>query len=445
MKNKRNKNLLWRIHHWLGLYVGIVIAALSVTGALAVFIPEIDFWLTSQYYHLPKGEKYQDFTPLLTQVSANYPGYKIQGIMPPQQESDPLIFDFYNNDPKDAARFHVYVNPYNGTILGTKDHYNGLANYLRQLHVRMLDTLYGRQLVGTAGIGLFIISLTGILIYGKFMKKQSFGEIRKGRGLRIWMADWHKLIGITALAFNMLIAATGVWLGWQAKIIDWLDLKAPNAYKRPELLVDKKQDIHTPIEFYALIEKSKTAILDFVPTHVIPSVDGTSTVEIQGDIDGLPFEPHISKIIFDKASGEEIHRFDIRDQGLGAQLWYIQEGLHFGRFGGIWLKIAYALLGLTSGILSITGYVIYLSRNKQKYPTAQRATKKVFVYSAATLGIFILLGLSSVWIGYTFTSDLVTPCVYIFLFVYLSYQLFSYWRKKQSGKLEESIKNQQVG
>ena len=50
-KPKRNdKKLLWKIHHWAGLYAGILIGILSLTGALAVFIPEIDSLILKYSY-----------------------------------------------------------------------------------------------------------------------------------------------------------------------------------------------------------------------------------------------------------------------------------------------------------------------------------------------------------------------------------------------------------
>ncbi|MBN7817438.1 PepSY-associated TM helix domain-containing protein [Algoriphagus pacificus] len=437
MKGKRNKNILWKIHHWLGLYVGIVIAALSFTGAAAIFIPEIDQWLTRNYHQVSPKESKVPVADILVKLDSAYSDYRLLNIFPPASSYEALVFDYYKNDGANNARYHVYVDPYSGEILGTKDHYNGLANYLRQLHVRLLDNLYGRQLVGIAGIGLFIISLTGILIYGKFMKKQSFAEIRKGKGLRILMADWHKLIGITALVFNLMIAGTGAWLGLQPKIIQWFDIKAPNKFKRSEILKSAQEDIQEVFDYDHLVAKASLSIPEFIPTLVIPSSDGSNTVEVAGDIQGLPFEPHISKIIFDKTTGKEIFKYDIRDQTLGDQIYYIQEGLHFGRFGGIWLKIAYAILGLSSGILSITGYVIYLARQKNKYSKPNLALRRVSFYCLVGLMSFVVFGFISVWIGYAVATGIVTPLVYIFLFCYLSYQLYIFWHKKRT--IKESV------
>jgi uncharacterized iron-regulated membrane protein len=44
----------------------------------------------------------------------------------------------------------------------------------------------------------------------------------------------------------------------------------------------------------------------------------------------------------------------------------ILKQLHFGQFGGIWIKIIYALGGFTPAILSITGFVLWWKRRRRK-------------------------------------------------------------------------------
>ncbi len=42
------------------------------------------------------------------------------------------------------------------------------------------------------------------------------------------------------------------------------------------------------------------------------------------------------------------------------------EPLHFGRFGGLPVQILYAVMGLTAGFLSISGYAIYAIRTRRR-------------------------------------------------------------------------------
>ncbi len=40
--------------------------------------------------------------------------------------------------------------------------------------------------------------------------------------------------------------------------------------------------------------------------------------------------------------------------------------IHFGDFGGLWLKIAWSTIGLVPGVLAATGYLIWWSRVLKK-------------------------------------------------------------------------------
>ena len=42
------------------------------------------------------------------------------------------------------------------------------------------------------------------------------------------------------------------------------------------------------------------------------------------------------------------------------------EPLHFGDFAGMWLKVAYCLLGATSGFLAISGFVLWMLKRRHR-------------------------------------------------------------------------------
>ena len=434
MAAKKSKNLLWKIHQWIGLYVGIVIAALSITGAVAVFIPEIDSFLERKYELLETGDSYVPMNGVITQVQLENPGFRVLGAMPPVNATDPLILDiFYEAGAKDSQRVQVFINPYTGAILGQKSHTDSLSNYLRQIHVRLMDAWWGRQIVGLAGVGLFILCITGLLIYGQFMKNQVFGAIRT-KNLRILMADWHKMVGMAALLFNLMIAGTGAWLGLQPILIKAFDIENPNTFHRAEKISSPEIDIDQEYDYWKALEVAKSQIPQFTVTQIIPSKNGSNTIEVKGDAGHLPFEPHISKVVLDKTTLEILDVYDIRQQAFLDKFYYMQEGLHFGRFGGILLKIVYALLAITSGVLSITGFFIYLIRKKKTAEEKDQVKKTIFIYSISTIALMIALAMIAVFVGYAYATMLMTPAVYIFLFSFISYQLFRYWKKEKTSE-----------
>ncbi|MEM9078873.1 MAG: PepSY-associated TM helix domain-containing protein, partial [Bacteroidota bacterium] len=208
---------MWSIHNWVGVYAGVVIAVLSITGVVALFKAEIDEFVNSDYYYVQSEikETRVDITPVIDSLKQVY-GDKSVGLItvPRSPKENWIVHVFEQNSSVDIKGWEIFVNPYSGKVIGQRDYFKSIGYFIRNVHVRLYGPFFGRYFVGLAGIALLISTITGFWIYGNFMKKQLFATIRK-KSLRITMADYHKLIGVTTLVFNLMIAITGAWLGLQ--------------------------------------------------------------------------------------------------------------------------------------------------------------------------------------------------------------------------------------
>jgi hypothetical protein len=57
--------------------------------------------------------------------------------------------------------------------------------------------------------------------------------------------------------------------------------------------------------------------------------------------------------------------FDVRTAPWAARLDAMVAPLHFGNYGGLPVKLAYAVLGLTPGLLSVSGFVLWRLRRRR--------------------------------------------------------------------------------
>jgi len=435
------KRTLWKIHNLLGLYIGILIAVLSISGAFAVFKFDLDRLAAAKLYDVfPENRSYQ-LTESMRQsnkyIQETYDGMKLDYIYPPQKPDDPIVFQYmntYSREIDELMDFRVlmcHVNPYNSEILGVRRYGTSLSYFLRTLHVRLFDGIYGRQLVGIFGIFLLASTITGFLIYGNFMRSLSFGAIRK-KGLRVIFADWHKLIGICALFFNLMIAVTGAWLGLQGPLMDWFNIERPNIYHREEV-ISAEEDYATAIDLEAVSQRAEQYFPEMIPTMYKPSKNGQRIVEIFGNIPGFVYESDMQKLILDKADYSMKFRYNIHKQSFGDKLFFIQEALHFGDFAGIPMKILYALFGLTTGFLSISGYYIYLKRNSPSGNPAQPAgiILKAMLTVAA---VILLLWISTQWVGAYVTFAVFPLIAYSIIGLFLLKWIFRklYFRVKKN-------------
>jgi len=432
---KKNHNLLWKIHHWAGLYTGIVIGILCFTGALAVFIPEIDFMIQKNYYSVSSAPSASPkIGAALAQVKKDYP--KMSGLLidMPEKPGQVATFSFLvkgKNKASNQSHF-LFVDAGKDKVVGSRDRQNSIVNYLRQMHVRLYEGFWGRQLVGLGGVAFIVLTVTGFLIYGNFMKKQPYPKIRK-KNIRILMADWHKILGISALAFNFVIACSGAWLGLQPKLMNWLNIKAPNDYDLPKVM-KPKADAQTAVHWDEVFKAVKQHFPDLKPGYIRPSENGTASIAIHGNVEGQVYEKNLNTLVISKSTYQPLFKCDMRERSFNDKFYGVQEALHFGDFGGLGLKILYTVLGLTSAFLSISGFVVYLHRTDKKQHRKISPLKTTFIYTVLILLILTVIAMISIFIGYRQASTIAGIIVNGTLILFAIYALVNYITKKIKPK-----------
>lgn len=435
-----NKNLLWKIHNWLGLYSGIVILFLSITGAAALFRPEIDQLLNPKLTQIEPGNKKASLTKAVAKVLPMHPDKYLFEVEMPKAHLDTWIIRLM---PKEKSRLNpmiweVFINPHTGEILGERNYFKSFSYFLRNIHVRFYEAYYGRQIVGLAGIALFLSTITGLLIYGKFMKKQPFGKIRSTK-LRITQADLHKFIGISTLAFNLMIGITGAWLGLQAYLMYGLNIPQPNSFSRNDKVFTEIEDMYYPLDFDAIYQKSQLEFPNMIPWFIRPTTNGEGIVQVLGNVPGQAYERRSNKLVFDKQNKELLFKYNISDQNFGAKLYFVQESFHFGDFAGISLKILYCLLALSSGFLSLSGFIIYLERTRKSKSRLGKTIPLKTLLSRWAIGILstiVIIGTLSMKVGLGVPSLLVAIAFYGFLIAIVFKKLLFKTKKSTYKNLE---------
>lgn len=439
VKKKKGKNLLWTLHHWAGLYAGVLIGVICFTGAVAVFIPEINVMILRNKYAVSTDvPEVPAFSKSLEKLKDQYPGMKGLLITLPKTAGQPVVFDFSVKTPgvrKDAkkkvpsTRYTFFVDSSRDIILGSNIQQNSFVNYLRQIHVRLYEGVWGRQLVGLGGVALLVVTVTGLFIYAGFMKKQPYPKIRQGKGWRILMADWHKILGISALTFNFVIAGTGAWLGLQPLLIRWFKIETPNDFEAP-ILTTPKLDKKTTVSWNEVFKTMNTTFPDLKAEYIRVSDDGSSAITIAGNIKGQVYERSINTLVLSKDDLHPLFKYDIRDQPFSHKFYFVQEALHFGDYGGLGLKVLYTLFGLTSAFLSISGFVVYFYRTEKKSERRMSPLRITFLYGIALILLLGLIAMVSMWIGYGLAAKIAGYLVNGLFFGYLILVIFRSVRRK---------------
>ncbi|WP_075559053.1 PepSY-associated TM helix domain-containing protein [Parabacteroides timonensis] len=214
------RKLFAKIHLWLSIPFGIIIAIVCLTGAILVFETEIlEVCYPSRYF--VKEVKGEPLTPaaLLSSARQQLPdSIQINGIRVSQ---DPKRTWQVVLPGKKAAAF---INPYTAEITGIDDG-QGFFMQMMRLHRWLLDSYkrdgsfsLGKAVVGYATLVMAIILISGVVIWYPRNKKalKNRLKIKTKSGWYRFFYDLHVSGGFYATLLLLVLTLTGLtWsFGW---------------------------------------------------------------------------------------------------------------------------------------------------------------------------------------------------------------------------------------
>lgn len=365
MPSQRTLSRLRVLHGWAGIVTGLLLFIVCLSGAALVFRHEIDLWANPRLAALPRAAQPAPLDAVLAQLHAHYPGASVQAIVLPDAVN-PGYFAYVREAGSPARSTKLALRADNAALVGPVD--SQLGQYLRSLHVFLF---FGpRWIVGFLGLVLLVLISSGLVIHRKILAE--LGTLRWGRSLRLLLSDLHKCSAIWGLAFHLLIAGTGAWLGLAPLFSQgWAYLSAsPGASAAATAAsaarASARQTLATMPSLDALHSAARRALPGLQTRQLVLQDWGTGAARLRfsGQLAG-----HLAstgEVEFDAASARPTRVHDPRTQGLWALLDGLMEPLHFGDYGGLALKWLYFVLGLTPALLSLTGTLIWLQTRQPR-------------------------------------------------------------------------------
>ena len=354
------RKLFWRLHSVIGLAAGLGLLVIGVTGALLVFHEEIDGLLNpAQTRVAPTPAGRLPLDDLVAAVEETFPRHAVTGWSFPR---DPRAADGVFIMPFGTREWrYITVDPYRAKVLSHPLlHDSTLKGWLVDLHSAFFLKDAGLAITGLLGVALCFLGLSGLWLYRRFWK--TVFRLRWKSGLRLLYGDFHRMVGVLSVGFNLLLGFTGAY--WNlSHIVDHL-----------------LEDHHDPADEALFFEKLFPATLDLaaLPENAAQHLDGFETRYIS--FPWAPAGPFTlwgrakdaawfrsdfgSQVAFDSRTGDLLSVHDLRRKGLWAQVHDSFEPLHFGNFGGLPVKILWAVGGFTPALLSLSGMAIWWKRRQ---------------------------------------------------------------------------------
>ena len=351
------------IHKWSSLVCTVFMLLLCLTGLPLIYHHEIGHLLGNDVEApaMPAGTPMADLDDVIAAGKAMYPG-KIMMYMS-QEMGEPEIWNVTLGDhPNDENYKPIAVDARTAKVI-TEPAFEGgpFMSTMFRLHVDLFAGLYGKLFLGLMGLLLLVALVSGAVLYSPFMRKLEFGTVRRERSARTKWLDLHNVLGIVTLVWALVVGATGM-------INTWADvlLKYWQATELAEM-VKPYQGMGAPSSL-ASMERSVKLALASEPGMEVGFVA----------FPGTPFAtPHHYGVFMrgNEAFSSRLYRPVLIDAQTGELTdrrtlpWYltallVSQPLHFGDYGGQWMKFLWAMLDIATIIVLGSGLYLWVKRSR---------------------------------------------------------------------------------
>ncbi len=345
------RKLIFNLHLYGALLVGIFIVIIGVTGSIMAFETDIDRLTHPGLFRVEPQGTPLSVSELFKAAQKAYPGQRIGTIRLPES-------------PTDAAKFSVKggvgvsMNPYTGAILGERYGVTVLAK-IHQLHLRLLLTStresaqVGANIVAAAtGVLLFLV-LSGIYLWWP-IKRASINWSANARRINF---DLHNTAGIYSAAFLLVLGVTGIAIHFDNDIETYLHQRA-GTQKIGKNTPSVPQNGVTPITPDQALQAALAAL---------PGTQAFSISVPQGPKGSYLVALHYPEDLtgqrswanVDQFSGKVVNFQDSRTVATGTRAIILNRATHTGDLYGYPTKILMSLSSLMLVIQAITGYYMW--------------------------------------------------------------------------------------
>lgn len=352
------------VHTWTSLVSTVFMLLLCLTGLPLIFHHEIDGWLGVASPEAATAGAPASVDRLAAAALADHPGRVIQYIGWDQHEPG-LAFVILNSSAGAHPNDSITVNYDAARAQKLGPASSAVMQVVLRLHVDLFAGLPGKLFLGAMGALLVAAIVSGVVLYGPFTRRLAFGTIRARR--RTTWLDLHNLTGIVTATWLAVVGLTGV--------INTLSEPLIGRWKATEL--DAMTAAHRENPSPAITATIAAISLDRVLASARDAASGMEAAFIAFPGSGFSTAGHygvflrgatpltsrlLQPVLLDAATGAVAETRHLP--------WYltailVSQPLHFGDYGGMPLKIIWAMLDLVAIVVLGSGLYLWWSRRSR--------------------------------------------------------------------------------
>ena len=362
------------IHKWTSLICTAFMLLLCVTGLPLIFFHEIDH-LLGREAEPPEGVQVAErasVDAIIADARRRNPDDAVQFLVADPEEPDLWFVRMGETVADDEASAFYYYDARTGDYLHAYPLGQGFMHVMYRLHVDMFAGLPGTLFLGFMGLLLVASLVSGTVLYAPFMRKLAFGTVRSRHSARLKWLDLHNLLGTATLVWLLVVGFTGVVNTLSIPIFgQWqsTELAEMTGQYSDRSIVQEHGSVASAVQ--AAREAAPGMQLSFMafpgngfasPRHFVAFMQGDT-----------PLTSKLLKpVLIDARTTDVVKTGDLP--------WYVSalllsQPLHFGDYGGLPLKILWAVLDVIAIIVLGSGLYLWVKRRNVSFEAWLRSAQ----------------------------------------------------------------------
>jgi uncharacterized iron-regulated membrane protein len=353
----------YRIHKWASLTCTAFLLMASITGLPLIFGDELRAFLEPHVApaSFAPGSPTASIDKMVAVAQAKFPTLHPFNVYWDDDEPRLFVNMSPSAEPKDGEVKPAVFDVHTGRLLETPKDGFSFVSFCLRLHMELFMGLPGELFMGVMALSFVVSLISGAFVYGPFMRRLRFGTYRRDAAPRTRWFDLHNLLGIVTLTWALVVGATGVMNAISTPLFGiW------RAQTLPQILAPYKgKPMPSHLES---VDAAVKEVANALPRNEI------SSVLFPNAIFGSPRH----YLVWTRGKSPVTSRLftpalvDVENNALTVSNglpWYLRalevsRPLHFGDYGGLPLKILWALFDLALIFVLVSGLYLWLSRRR---------------------------------------------------------------------------------
>ncbi len=368
---KRFRKVIFWCHLTAGVFAGIVVLVMSVTGVLLAYERQIIRWANTRDYQVTQASEDAARLPVATLIAnarATKPDTAVPSTFTLRRESTAPAEVGFGRDGT------IFVNPFTGAVFGegshwTKAFFGAVTDWHRWLGAKGQGTSrdVGRAVTGACNLAFLFIVVSGFYLW--FPRRKTWGQFknvlwfRRGLSSKARDFNWHNVIGIWSAVPLFIVVLSGVVISytWAGNLVYGVVGETPPVANTapPRPANENRQSPQTPFDnadnLDALFTRAAAHTDDWrsISLRLPNAPDAPAVFTLDAGDGGQPHKR--AALTLDRTSGEVVKYEPFSNNTRGRRLRSILRFAHTGEVAGFTGQTIAGLVSLGATFLVWTG------------------------------------------------------------------------------------------